>query len=337
MRGERITFSVARLRNVGTLCASIAILTFSVNAGFADGVAKSKQKIYVGIYVNQINTLSLKSNLFEVDFDVWFRGHTDDFDPLETFEITDGQIESKSDVTKTKIGDGVNYASCRVIGKITRLWNVARFPLDDHTLRIAIEDGSNEEFRVCYVADTENCAISPQLQVPGWAIGTPSVTLEQHLYHTNYGDTSLPTGNTSSYSQFVYSIPLERPNWGYFIKLFFGLFIATGIAFLAFCIRPGDARFGLGAGAIFAAVASEYITASHLPETHLLTMADVLHIVAFFFIFLSIAESTVALHFFNSGKLRLARRLDWCSLLLLGGVYTGLSVWVVIRWGQRSL
>lgn len=339
MRGAKvlrvgIASSVTRRQSIGSLWAIVALLTCSVDDGLADGVAKSKQTIHVGVYVNQINSLSLKANSFEVDFIVWFRGHTDDFDPLETFDIVDGQIQSKTEVTKSKIGAKVNYASCRVIAKITRLWNVSRFPRDNHTLKIAIEDGSNEEFRVRYVADTENCATNPQLQVAGWTVGTPNVTVEQHPYYTNYGDTSLPTGNTSSYSQFAYSIPLVRPSWGYFVKLFFGLFVAAAIAFLAFFIRPGDARFALGVGAIFASVASQYINASHLPETHILTMADMLHIVAFWFIFLSLAESTLGLYLANSGRLRLARRLDWGSFLLLGGAYIGLSVWVVLCWGR---
>jgi hypothetical protein len=201
-------------------------------------------------------------------------------------------------------------------------------------LTIALEDGSNEDFRVRYLADAANCAISPQLQVPGWTVGLPTAAVEQHQYHTNYGDTSLPTGNTSSYSQFVYKIPLKRPNWGYFfIKLFFGLFVATAIAFVAFCIEPGDSRFGLGAGAIFAAVASQYITASNLPDTNVLTMADLLHIIAFLFIFLSIAESAVAMHLFKSRNVRRARRLDLVSVLLFGGAYIGLSAWAVMQWG----
>ena len=38
---------------------------------------------------------------------------------------------------------------------------------------------------------------------------------------------------------------------GYLLKLFFGLFVATAIAFLALFIRPVDLdlRFGLGGGA----------------------------------------------------------------------------------------
>jgi len=83
----------------------------------------------------------------------------------------------------------------------------------------------------------------------------------------------------------------------------FGLFVATGIAFLAFFIRPTDLdlRFGLGVGAIFAAVASQYVVSSSLAATHVLTMADFLHILAFVFIFLSLVESTVSPHLYTTG------------------------------------
>jgi hypothetical protein len=60
------------------------------------------------------------------------------------------------------------------------------------------------------------------------------------------------------YNRHRQSIPLVRPNCGYFVKLLFGLFVATAIAFLALFIRPIDLdpRFGLGVGAIFASVTS---------------------------------------------------------------------------------
>lgn len=322
-----------RRRIIGCCCLMGPVL--QVGAIFADGVAETKQTVHVGIYVNQIPALSLKDNQFEVDFTIWFRGYSDDFDPLETFEVVDGQVESRTGVTKTKIGDE-NYSSCRIAAKVTQFWNVSRFPLDDHTLRIAIEDGSNEEFRVRYVGDGEYSGLSQRIQVPGWKLGEAHTAVTSERYNTNYGDTSLPRTNESAYSRFTYSVNLIRPDWGYFLKLFTGLFVAAAIAFLAFCIKPGEARFGLGAGAIFAAVASQYISSSNLPNTNILTMADLLHILAFVFIFLSLAESTAAMHLFYSGserKIRLARRIDWWSVIVLGGTYAGMSAWAVFRYG----
>jgi hypothetical protein len=229
---------------------------------------------------------------------------------------------------------------------VTHFWNITRFPLDNHTIRIAIEDSDLEDFKLAYVADADNCAVSPELQVPGWKVGTPTATVEQHRYHTNYGDTSLPTGDASSYSRFVYSIPLARPNWGYFVKLFFGLFVATAIAFLALFIRPVDLdpRFGLGVGAIFASVGSEYIVTSSLPDTSVLTLADMLHILAFVFIFLTLAESTLSLRLYNGASYHHAerdgygqaarqrsRRLDRWSFFVLLMAYVVLSA-AAVAW-----
>jgi hypothetical protein len=310
---------------------AVALVACLANVTFADAVVTNPQTIHVGIYVNQINSLSLKANQFEVDFTIWFRGQTDDFDPIETFDVMDGQNEYVSTKTRLKVGDK-NYASCRVVAKITKFWNVSRFPRDDHTLIIAIEDGSNEESKVRYIAD-QGCGLSPRIRVPGWEVAAGTATVTTESYNTNYGDTSLRP-NESAYSRLDFSIKIVRPGWGYFWKLFSGLFVATGIALLAFGIKPGDGRFGLGAGAIFAAVASQYITASNLPDTNILTMADLLHIVAFVFIFLSMAQSTIALHLANVGKMSIARWFDFASVFGLGGAYVGLSVWVVARWGD---
>jgi hypothetical protein len=287
-------------------------------------------KVQVGVYVNQIERMSLKDNQFTANFDVWFRWKGNEVKPPATFEVVDGHIEVDDDAPyETELADG-HYSSRRIIATVTHFWNISRFPLDNHTIRIAIEDSDLEDFKLTYVADAENCGISPELQVPGWQVGTPTAAVEQHQYHTNYGDTSLPTGNTSSYSRFVYSIPLARPNWGYFLKLFFGLFVATAIAFLALFIRPIDLdpRFGLGVGAIFASVASEYVVTSSLPDTSVLTLADVLHILAFVFIFLTLAESTLSLKLYNGGDeagKEKSRRLDRWSFFVLLCAYAGLS------------
>lgn len=315
---------------------TIMVLCRSSSAAPEQPAKSEATTAFVGVYVNQIETMSLKENQFAADFDVWFRWKGEEINPAQTFEVVDGRIDVDDDVPyKAELADR-HYSSRRIIATVTHFWNISRFPLDNHTLRIAIEDSDLEDFKLSYLADTANCAIRPELQVPGWKVGTPTATVEQHQYHTNYGDTSLPTGDTSSYSRFIYSIPLVRPNWGYFIKLFFGLFVATAIAFLALFVRPIDLdpRFGLGVGAIFASVASEYVVTSSLPDTSVLTLADVLHILAFVFIFLTLAESTLSLKLYNGGdeggKER-SRKLDRWSFATLLVAYVALSA-AAVTW-----
>ena len=55
------------------------------------------------------------------------------------------------------------------------------------------------------------------------------------------------------------------------------------------------------------------------------------------FIFLSIAESVLSTHLYLRGdvdRMRLARRLDIGSVLLLGGIYAALSIWIIAYWGH---
>jgi hypothetical protein len=97
-----------------------------------------------------------------------------------------------------------------------------------------------------------------------------------------------------------------------FLKLLFGVWVGAGISFAAFFIAPNhvDPRFGVGVGAIFAAIASEFIVTQSLPDMNVMTLADKLHVLAFAFIFASIIESTWSLHLVEKGRPRESSRLD---------------------------
>lgn len=63
------------------------------------------------------------------------------------------------------------------------------------------------------------------------------------------------------------------------------------------------------------------------------TLADVLHLVAFVFIFLTLAESTLSLKLYNGDEAgrRRSRRLDRWSFLVLLASYVGLSA-AAVAW-----
>jgi hypothetical protein len=318
---------------VAALVGSMALA--AEDAKPAKGAGDSAvQDVTVGIFVNQINAVNLHDNLFTVDCNLWFRWKGDGPDPLESFEIINGKVDLREKDLRSKV-NGENYATCRVVATITRFWNISAFPLDNHRLSVAIED-QLEDHRFRFVADTENSGMSPEVQVPGWVIGRPLIAVAPHTYNTNYGDTSLPTGHASRYSRFTYSIPVKRPGYGYCLKLFLGLLVATALGFSMFFVQPtDDPRFNLGVGAIFAVVASEYIVASCLPATHVLTLADALHMLAMVFIFLSIAESVVALKLCRRGRELAAVRLDRCSFVVLGTTFVGICIALVAHFCQQ--
>jgi hypothetical protein len=322
-------------RVLRTLALAVLLLASAAVPAFAgpDGdKPAAPAEVHVGIYVNRITEVSLKSNHFDVDFWIWFRWLGDTLSPLDTFDLVGGSIQSRSGEVKGESKE-FHYAAVRVNAEVTQFFDVTRFPFDDHTLRIAIEDTKAEAHALVYVPDVANSGVAPDVQVPGWAVSAAAAEVAPHGYATNYGDISLPTGDASQYSRFVLPVELRRSGAGYFAKLFFGLFIAVGIALLALHIKPTDLdpRFGLPVGAIFAAVGSLYVTSSILPDTNTMTLSDRLHILAFVTIFLTLVESTIALKLWGAGNEEGAKKLDRVcfrafAILFLGGAAIAVAV-----------
>lgn len=309
-----------RARFFSLLIAIMAAATFMSRTASA----KEPDKVHVGIYVNQINELNLKESFFVVDFYVWFRWSNDDIKPpFESFALVDGRIESKTEVVKKKLEGGVNYAYQRIVAKFTKFWDVTDYPFDHHLISVILEEEETESGGLTYVADAENSRASPRITLPGWRLARSEAKAGIGTYQSNFGDISLPPGRETTYSRVTMSMALERPGKTYLFKLFFGLWIAAAIAFLSFFIKPTnvDPRFGLGVGAIFAAIASEYVVTSSLPEVNLVTLADKLHVVAFAFIFVVLAQSTVSLWLFEKGHEAHSKRLDRVFAFAVPAIY----------------
>ncbi|MCC6995590.1 MAG: hypothetical protein IT370_13350 [Deltaproteobacteria bacterium] len=287
-------------------------------AGAAEAPAEDLPltEVTVGIYLNQIHSIDIKNNAYTATFWIWFRWKGDHVKPLESFEIVGGRIEERAgEVTELLEGD-VHYAAVRVLATITHFFDVTHFPLDNHTLAIEIEDAGHEDHEVKFVADAANSVADPRVKAPGWIVQKAEVTVDTHTYTTNYGDISLGPNAKSNYSRMSFKLPLERRGLGYYIKLFWGGWLATLVALLAMFIKPTDLdpRFGLGVGALFAAMASAYVVTQSLPDTQVMTLADKINALGIGFIFLSVVESTVSLRLFTSGKEAASQKLDKASV-----------------------
>jgi hypothetical protein len=93
--------------------------------------------------------------------------------------------------------------------------------------------------------------------------------------------------------------------------------VSTLVAFVAFLIKPTDLdpRFGLGVGALFAVAASWFIVSSLVPDSAVLTLADMVHVISMVMIFVSVVVSARALWHAESGRDAQAAVLDrWCAV-----------------------
>lgn len=302
-------------------------------AARADGEPAAPIKVTVGVYVNHVYGIDIKNNSFNVDFYIWFRWtpvEGTELKPVDTFELTNGRITSKAGISKKTI-DGQSYVIARVVASITKFWDLRRFPLDDHTLELQIEDSEHDVRTLVYDGDTANSTISPELQVSGWRVVASDGATSSHSYHTNYGDTSLPHDRASTYSRYNFDVDIERPGYGRFMKVFFGLFISVLISWCAFHVRPKESspRVSLGVGATFAAAAVTVAINNSLPDTNDVTMADKLIMLTLGMIVLSVAQTITALALVARGREPVQQRLDRISAYAFPAVYLVLLVLIV--------
>ena len=294
-------------------------------------------EVHTGVYIDRIVELSVKETGWTVDFYVWFRWKGDAVNPGEDFSVIDGWIEEKQKEAELVEGDE-HYERYRVVARISKFFDVTRFPVEEHLLTIDIELASKLRSEAILVPDLENCGISSRVKIPAFKRTKVAAVEKPHLYKSSLGDPRLSSGNRAIRSQFRYGIWVQRDGWGFFFKMFQGLFASLAVALAAFFIKPTDVdpRFGLGVGAFFASMANSYVTSSLIPDTGVMTLADIINGLAMATIFLTIVQSVVSLYLYDIlEQEELSRRFDKWSVWTFG--FGILLVNVVIPVAARGL
>lgn len=294
----------------------------------AEEQVDSLTTVQVGLYVMRITDLSQHDGRWVLDAWVWFRWQGTDVHPHETFEIVNGTMDVRepNDVIDDQ---GFNYAAVRVRATIFHVFDVRKFPFDDHELTIEIEDNNLEDANLRYVVD-EGIALDPSVEVEGFSVRLRTPRVERHTYPTVYGYRSLGS-TTSSYSRFTVPLALRRGGRAPLFKLFWVSYLAVILALLALRVRATDldARFGLGTGSIFAASANAFVVNEQLPNTVDLTIAEQVNLLAVGCIFISVFVSVASLRLCYRDRVDLSEKLDRWALAILGTAYVVINLLVV--------
>lgn len=313
----------------------LAVLVLSLGTLVQPARAAEPGKVVVGVYVNKVQDVSFKDSKFAVDFYIWFRwkpvGELADYKPLESFGLVNGKIDNKTVVDEKMIGDE-SYASARINATVSKDWELAAFPFDRHKILVDIEDEKVFAGNMVFEADQTNSRLGDEIAVPGWLVSKFFTRVASKEYMSNYGDTSLPTGNRVAYSRLSFGMEMDRDNAGTATKLLSSVVVVTLLAFVVFWVHPQatDPRFGLGVGALFAVSASAFVVAGAVPDSASMTVADEFHMIAVGFIFASILVSALCMRWAEAGKDVLWKRVDRACRVLFPALFL-LSLWVLTR------
>lgn len=95
-----------------------------------------------------------------------------------------------------------HYVLYRVVARITKFFDVSRFPRDDHLLTINIETPASERDDLLFVADNESSGVSSRIELAGYSTYEWAVLEKPHAYSSIHGDPA----SLLARSRFIHSL-----------------------------------------------------------------------------------------------------------------------------------
>jgi len=266
-------------------------------------------KVTVGAFINDLQDIDLASENFTVDFYLWMRWKNPKIDPSVSIEMMNS--EGTQNTTSSSSGgvsgellsdtpadmpDGSKYQVLRFQGVFSRKMNLEKYPFDTQVLEMVFEDKLRDASQLEFVPDTTPVTINdgPSMSIPGYVLGTPSLTVVPHKYPTNFGDIS--TRDNAEYSRVIVAIPVTRDVLPYLVKIVLPIFVVVLITSLIYMLpaRLEEARTGIGVTAMLTIVALQWNTDTSLPSVEYLTMLDLVYIVSMIYILAAMGYTVLA-------------------------------------------
>lgn len=294
--------------------------------------AAGPSKVKVGVYINDIQAIDLRNHSYVADIYIWFRNSDPEITPGASFEFMN-MFAPNDHVQKAVYDkpqdqpDGSKYELFRHAGAFSTKFSVRTYPFDSHDLRIEIEDADWTASKLNYVVD--EISINPQIELPGFTIGKPRMTIINKPYTTAFGDLANP--KVEPYSRAIIEIPIKRPVVSGIIKTLLPVWIVVLVAGAALLLDPShvEARVGLAITALLTLVALQFNASSGLPDVGYLLMLDQIYLASFGFVLLVVMLLVRTTRADDKGLLRGAHaateaiaRGGWGSAMLVIAIYS---------------
>lgn len=278
--------------------------------------------VAVSILLNHVGGFSLREGSWDADFDIAFRWKNGAVDPGTTFRVANGEIRSRDKET-SRVRDSERYERYNVRARIQEYFDPARLPFSDKGLVIEIEDAAHTTQTLRYEVDGKGIRVTRNALAGGLQLIQAFASIKYFAYPFS-GRRTDAAGDV--HSRFVIALLVQPAGREVYLSMFQALFASVGIALLVFFIKPihVDPRFGLGVGAFFAAIGNNIFLSTLLPQADRLTLATLVNFVGLLTIFLTLIQSTISLHLYDSrDERRFSRFFDHVSFFVfLAGYFT---------------
>ncbi|MBI2608824.1 MAG: hypothetical protein HYW47_04395 [Deltaproteobacteria bacterium] len=290
------------------------------------------QDVYVGIFLNDVINVDLRTNTYIFDFYLWFRwqGEKDPSDSFEFINASDTWSHTWEKTYETpKLIHGWKYQSLHINGNFHHPFFLGSYPLDEQDLVVGIEDVTSNQEGIRYIADVENTSYRKDINMPSWNILNHSIVAAPYTYPTSFGDPQ-NLEKPDRYSRVTFKVRISRNKQLYLFKMLLPILIVLLCTFILFLINPeySDARLALAITALVSAVALHITVSGDLPQVGYLVLIDKIYNLCYFAIFLALAETVYTTYLKDKGLIVRAKKLDKISFVGLLVLFLTMCVYL---------
>ncbi|MFE0044063.1 ligand-gated ion channel [Streptomyces albireticuli] len=253
----------------------------------------------LGAYLSDLYDLDPAKHVFSARVYLWSVCPDRKLDPLPTASFTNANDPEKGDPVLSSEG-GRARDLMLLQGVFRQNWDVRAFPFDRQRIEVLVTAAAElRDFRM--VPDRVNSAYNKDIDPAGWHITGFRLEPDQRLYPTNFGDSTLPRGATSTYSRVRVQIDLARDDPTVFWKLTGPLYLMVLVATATFLLPSHAEELGMGerldslqsrlgmlGGGLFVVMLNMQQVTAVVNSTVGLTLIDWLHLLTLGFVLLAV-------------------------------------------------
>lgn len=262
--------------------------------------AEQPQKVFVGTYLHNVESIDMATNSYYMNFYIWFKWKGK-IDPTENFKFLNTIDEWGITVLPVydsviTLSDGYKYQRFHVEGRFFHKFWLGTFPLDWQKVIFEIADSKNDKQKLIYIPDTTNSTVNKDLEIPGWDIIKTYNETKTLTFNTDFGE-----GQEKNYSKYRFGIKIHRPVKFFLNKILPPVFVTILCCILIFSLHVSyvDARVSTAIGALLTEVFLQLSFTGNLPNVGIMLLLDHIFNFSYFIILMILVVIIYTTHLFD--------------------------------------
>jgi hypothetical protein len=228
-------------------------------------------------------------------------------------------LEVEVTTDETSLRDGQCYREKRMIGTFQTWFRLRRFPFDQHSLRLNLEDRrfTPEQLRYAPELWPNTISVDALRELTAWTI--PEMP---HINEIKVSTFAFPMEAPHPQLILVH-IPVVRHSWFYVSRFFLPLLLLVAIAYTIFWVKPEDlgSASSIGITCMLSIIAFQLAQADSLPRVPYLTIADRIYTICYVLIAVALACAVVEAYWSRTGREARADSVDRIGRKLFPAVF----------------